>query len=236
MKKLFGIIIAIMMVFALVACGEKANENNKPQQNAPAENTNTGSQPTETATPVENNTPANNTQGGVTANNGTITLSKADVAIVVNGTSVKMPYNLKELEAAGVPADESRAQIELKAGDMFSANLYLDENEDYLLIPAYQNKGEASVKITEAEAEEITMTSYASSPADQGVSILGVTFGMTKSDLKARLGEPSLDEDNQLEWHVEVPDMAYEGTLSINVAGDGDDAVVSQVRLSVVAK
>ena len=50
-----------------------------------------------------------------------------------------MPYRLGELEAAGVPEDESRKEIELAPGDFFSVNLYLDENEDYVISPAYYN-------------------------------------------------------------------------------------------------
>lgn len=236
MKKFLGMMIAIVMVLALVACGEKPTDNSALQQN-------TGSNQAEgnnssVVTPAENNTstapaPA---EGITNAKDGTLTLSKADLVVVVNGTSVPMPYKLKDLEAAGVPADESRDAIELGADDFFTANLYLDDNEDYLLIPSYHNGGDSAISITEAEAEEISMTTYADNPVDQGVSIFGVPFGMTKANLKALLGEPMLDEGNHFEWHLELPDMAYEGTLSVYVTGDSDDAGVSQINLSVLAK
>ena len=80
------------------------------------------------------------------------------------------------------------------------------------------------------------MTSYAGSPVDNGVSILGVSFGMTKAELKTLLGEPSLDDGSSLEWHIEIPEMAYEGTLTIYLTSDSDDAVVSQVDLTVSEK
>jgi len=147
-----------------------------------------------------------------------------------------MPYRLGELEAAGVPADESRSEIQLGVGDIFSANLYLDENEDYLLIPAYYNGGDSAISITEAEAEEITMMTYADEPKDQGVSILGVSFGMPRSEVKALLGEQSYGDGGYLEWHIEVPDINYEGTLSMYFTGDADDAGASQITLTVFQK
>jgi len=160
----------------------------------------------------------------------------ANIAVEINGASVPMPYNLKALEAAGVPADEARSEIELAAGDFFSANLYLDENEDYLLIPAYYNGSDASVSITEAEAEEITMTTYADEPEDQGVSILGVKFGMARSEVFALLGEPDYNDGDYCEWHIELPEDNYEGTLSMYFTGDADDAGASQVDLTVFPK
>ena len=224
MKKCIALALAALMLLALAACGgTPANPQNDAAGDPPVSDS---SEKTDT----------NSSAGPAAAKDGTLTLSKADIAVVVNGTSVPMPYNLKALEAAGVPADESRSGIELGAGDFFSANLYLDENEDYLLIPAYYNGGESSVSITEAEAEEITMTTYADEPEDQGVSILGVSFGMARSEVKALLGEPLTDSGDYLEWHVEVPDMSYEGTLFIYVTADADDAGVSQVDLTVFEK
>ncbi len=224
MKKIFLVLFAVIMMIALVACGEK-NDENVTSTNIDA-NTNTVSENTEPIT----------SKGITPANNGTLTISKDDLAVVVNGTSVKMPYKLKELEAAGVPADESRNEIKLDVGGIFSANLYLDDNEDYLLIPAYQNKGDAEINILDAEAEEITMTTYADNPADQGVSIFGIPFGMARKDVKNLLGEPKLDDGSYFEWHLEIPDMSYEGTLSLYVTEDADDAGVSQINLTVFAK
>ncbi|MBQ9535753.1 MAG: hypothetical protein IJU78_07920 [Clostridia bacterium] len=239
MKKLFALLLTAVMLLSLAACGEKTNGGDAPQQNSET----TPTESNNPSAPAENNTtepsaPAQQgTSGGLApAKDGTLTLSKADIAVVVNGTSVPMPYNLKALEAAGVPADEDRSEIKLGAGDFFSANLYLDENRDYLLIPAYYNGGDSAISITDAEAEEIAMMTYADAPADQGVSILGVPFGMARSEVKALLGEPSHDDGDYLEWHIELPDMNYEGTLSMYVTGNADDAGVSQINLTVFAK
>ena len=232
MKKIFEIMIATVMVFALVACGEKPSDRGNETSDSAQSSNSSAAIPVETSTPVQSSA----SEGITSAKNGTLTLSKADIAIVLNGTSVPMPYKLKELEAAGLPADESRNEIELGAGDFFQANLYLDDNEDYALIPAYYNEGDSAINITEAGAEEITMTSYADNPVDQGVSILGVPFGMPRNKVKALLGEPILDEGDYFEWHLELPDMGYEGTLSIDVTEDSDDAVVSQINLNVFEK
>lgn len=86
------------------------------------------------------------------AENGILTIDLENAAIVVNGTSVPMPYRLGELESAGVPTDESRKEIELAAGDFFSANLFLDENEDYVISPAYYNGGDDTINIADAQA------------------------------------------------------------------------------------
>ncbi|MBR1690654.1 MAG: hypothetical protein IJ713_07765 [Oscillibacter sp.] len=233
-EKMFAIIIAVVMALTLAACGGGNSGSNAPQQN-------TTSNPVESSspeTPAANNTPAPSepvqepvqqtaSSEIAPATDGTLTISAADVAVVVNGTSVPMPYHLKALEAAGVPTDESRSEIELGAGDFFSANLYLDENEDYLLIPAYYNGGDSVVNITDAEAEEITMTTYADEPKDQGVSIFGISFGMPRSEVKALIGEPDYDGGDYCEWHIEVPEIAYEGTLSMYFTEDADDAGVS---------
>ena len=231
MKKLLGIIAATTMALSLVACGESKEANNE-QTSTEVSNNSSATTSVETTTAPEDTA---STQTGF-SQGGTITLNKSDIAVVVNGTSVPMPYRLADLESAGVPADESRSQINIGAGDIFSANLSLDENGDYLLIPAYQNKGDASINITEAEAEDITMTTYADVPEDQGVSILGVPFGMTKSELKAKLGEPAVDDGDYFEWHLEIPEMSYEGTLFVYVTSDADDAGVSQVNMTVFEK
>lgn len=227
MKKLFGIMVVTMMVLALVACGEKANEGEKLQDSA-----STSSETSSSSLTLQ----SSSSEAVSSAKDGTLTIKKADVAVVVNGTSVPMPYKLKDLEAAGVPADETRDGKELAVGDIFSANIYLDENEDYVLIPAYNNIGNNAVSMMEAEAEEITMTTYADNPVDQGVSILGVSFGMAKSSVIALLGTPSSDDGSYAEWHIEIPEMNYEGTLSMYFTNDADDAGVSQVNLNVFAK
>ena len=232
MKKLFGVIFAIMMVLALVACGEKTNEGAKQQES-------TNNTEISSSSSTENNSltsQSSSSEGVSPAKDGTLTIKKADVAVVVNGTSVPMPYKLKDLEAAGIPADETRDGKELAVGDIFSANIYLDEKEDYVLIPAYNNTGDTAVSIMDAEAEEITMTTYADAPVDQGVSILGVSFGMAKSSVIALLGTPTSDDGSYADWHIEIPEMNYEGTLSMYFTNDADDAGVSQVNLTVFEK
>ncbi|MBE7009047.1 MAG: hypothetical protein E7422_07935 [Ruminococcaceae bacterium] len=243
MKKYFAMLLAAIMLLALAGCGGKTDEGTASQQTAPAASSSAAapaasSEPAPAASAESTPAPAEQSaSGGIApASNGTLTVSKADIAVVVNGTSVPMPYSLKALESAGVPADADRDGIQLNAGDFFSANLYLDENEDYLLIPAYYNGGDSAVSIMDAEAEEITMTTYADAPQDQGVSIFGVSFGMSRSEVKALLGEPSNDSGDYVEWHIEVPDIAYEGTLSMYFTEDSDSAGVSQVDLTVFSK
>ena len=245
-KKNLAMILTTVMVLTLAACGQKAQEGPASQEQSVT------TSPAENNTPVEKSDTNNDTEDSTTAStasaqqsesskiapaaDGTLTISANNIAVVVNGTSVAMPYNLKALEAAGVPAEESRSEIELGSGDFFSLNLYLDENEDYLLIPAYYNGGDSSINITEAEAEEITMTTYADEPEDQNVTILGVAFGMPRNEVKALLGEPVYDDGDYCEWHIEVPDIAYEGTLSMYFTADADEAGVSQVDLIVFEK
>ena len=228
MKKILALILAVIMVLSLAACGEKPQSSTAPQEEPASAESSEGSAETPEQPTVSG--------GFAPATDGTITISKADVAIVINGTAVLMPYKLADLEAAGVPADESRSSIELGAGDIFSANLYLDENEDYLLIPAYYNGGDSSISIMDAEAEEITMTTYSDTPEDQGVSLLGVSFGMPRSEVVSLLGTPTYETGDYYEWHVEVPDMAYEGTVFMYFTEDADDAGVSQIDLTVFEK
>ena len=205
MKKLLTIILAGLMVFSLAACGGADN-------------------------PVSQGTPAEIKP----AENGILTIDLENAAIVVNGTAVSMPYSLGELESAGVPTDESRKEIELAAGDFFSPNLFLDENEDYLISPAYYNGGDDTINIADAQAEQITMITYSGEPVDQGVSLLGVTFGMTKSDVLAKFGEPMYDDGDNVQWQVAVSDAGYEGSFSIYFTDDADNAGASQVDLSLI--
>lgn len=215
MKKLLSIILVVLMLFTLVACG---GENETSQDNAGE------------IDPV----PQGEQAKIEPAKNGVLTIAIENAAIVVNETAVSMPYSLGELEAAGVPADESRREIELAAGDFYSINLFLDENEDYLICPAYYNGGEDTINIADAQAEEITMVTYSSEPVDQGVSILDVTFGMAKSDVKAMLGEPMYDNGDYFEWEVTVSDAGYKGNFSIYFTDDADNAGASQIDLTLI--
>ena len=116
MKKMIAFLLAAVMLLSLAACGG----GDKPA------NSESGTTPSGTGETTGNATEAEIKP----AESGVLTISLGNATIVVNGTAVPMPYRLGELEAAGVPEDESRKVIELAPGDFFSANLYLDENED----------------------------------------------------------------------------------------------------------
>ena len=226
MKKMIAFLLAAVMLLSLTACGGE----DKPANSEPG---------TSTGETTDNSTEKDSASQGEPAEikpaeDGVLKIGIGDAAIVVNGTAVAMPYRLGELEAAGVPGDESRKEIELAPGDFFSANLYLDENEDYVISPAYYNGGDDTIKITDAQAEEITMFTYSGEPADQGVSILGVTFGMKKSDVRAMLGEPMYDNGNSFEWEVTVSDAGYKGSFTIYFIEDTDTAGASQIDLSLI--
>ena len=220
MKKMIAFLLAAVMLLSLTACGG----GDKPA-NSESGTTSSGT----------GETTGNATEAEIKpAENGVLTISLGNATIAVNGTAVPMPYRLGELEAAGVPEDESRKVIELAPGDFFSANLYLDENEDYVISPAYYNGGDDTINIADAQAEEITMITYSGEPVDQGVSLLGVTFGMAKSDVRAMLGEPMYDNGDYFEWQVAVSDAGYEGSFSIYFTEDADDAGASQIDLSLI--
>ena len=226
MKKMIAFLLAAVMLLSLTACGG----GDKPANSEPG---------TSTGETTDNSTEKDSASQGEPAEikpaeDGVLKIGIGDAAIVVNGTAVAMPYRLGELEAAGVPGDESRKEIELAPGDFFSANLYLDENEDYVISPAYYNGGDDTIKITDAQAEEITMFTYSGEPADQGVSILGVTFGMKKSDVRAMLGEPMYDNGNSFEWEVTVSDAGYKGSFTIYFTDNADTAGASQIDLSLI--
>ena len=220
MKKIIAFLLAAVMLLALAACGG----GDKPEN------------PAGTGETTDNSTDKDSApQGEIKpAEDGVLTISLGNATIVVNGTAVPMPYRLGELEAAGVPEDESRKEIELAPGDFFTANLYLDENEDYVISPAYYNGGDDTINIADAQAEEITMITYSGEPVDQGVSLLGVTFGMAKSDVRAMLGEPMYDNGDYFEWQVAVPDAGYEGSFSIYFTDDADTAGASQIDLTLI--
>ena len=226
MKKMIAFLLAAVMLLSLTACGG----GDKPANSEPG---------TSTGETTDNSTEKDSAPQGAPAEikpaeDGVLKIGIGNAAIVVNGTAVAMPYRLGELEAAGVPGDESRKEIELAPGDFFSANLYLDENEDYVISPAYYNGGDDTIKITDAQAEEITMITYSGEPADQGVSLLGVTFGMKKSDVRAMLGEPMYDNGNSFEWEVTVSDAGYKGSFTIYFTEDADTAGASQIDLSLI--
>lgn len=228
MKKIIAFLLAAVMLLSLTACGG----GDKPENSEPG--TTSGTSET-----TDNSTEKGSEPQGASAEikpavDGILTIDIGKAAIVVNKTAVPMPYRLGELEAAGVPGDESRKEIELAPGDFFSANLFLDENEDYLINPAYYNGDDDTINLADAEAEQITMITYSGEPVDQGVSLFGVTFGMTKSDVRAMLGEPMYDNGDSFEWEVTVSDAGYKGSFTIYFTDDADTAGASQIDLSLI--
>lgn len=229
MKKFLVMILATAMLLSLGACGGDKSDNNDTGKTSSTQDSDAEKAPVSQEKEAENK-PVKEEESMI-AKNGEITLSCEKIAVVVNGKAVPMPYNLVELENAGVPVNEMFREDELASGDSFGINLYLDENDDYLLIPDYYNAGDDTVILTEAEAKTITMVTYDSNPVDQGVSLLGVTFGMSKSDVKKMLGEPMNDDGDYCDWQIVVTDADYIGNLSIYFTGDTDDAGACEIRL-----
>ena len=134
-----------MMLMSLTACGG----GDKPANSEPT----TIPSGTSDNTTVKGSEPQGASAEIKSVVDGVLTIDIGNAAIVINETAVPMPYRLGELEAAGVPGDESRKEIELAPGDFFTANLFLDENEDYLISPAYYNGENDTIKIADAKAE-----------------------------------------------------------------------------------
>ena len=230
MKKWIALVLAAVMLLALAACGGTAGTEAPAQPETAAENAAPAAEAKPEQAP-EAAAPA--AQEIAPADNGVLKLAAEKVAIVIKGKAVAMPYSFAELKAAGVPADDSIGEISLGAGDIFSPNLFLDESENYVIIPAYNNTTENATTIAGASAKEITMATYASEPKDQDVSILGVKFGMTRSEVKALLGAPAYEEGEAMQWSVELTDAAQTGNLSVIFTSAAEDAVVMQAVISV---
>lgn len=230
-KKIIAYMLTAVMLMSLTACGGGDKPANSEPTTIPS-----GTSDTTDNTMEKGSEPQGASAEIKPAEDGVLTIDIGNAAIVVNETAVPMPYRLGELEAAGIPGDESRKEIELAPGDFFTANLFLDENEDYLISPAYYNGENDTIKIADAKAEQITMITYSGEPVDQGVSLFGVTFGMTKSAVKAMLGEPMSDNGDYFEWQVAVSDAGYEGSFSIYFTDDADTAGASQIDLSLIEK
>ena len=239
MKRVFAMILAAVMVLSLAACGGEApkptdaptatptNAPTAAPTNAPtAEPT---EEPTDAPTEPQNGDPASVEK----AVDGMLTLSTANLAIVVNGNTVAMPYRMSDIISAGVTVDDYIKEIELAAGDFFSPNLFVDEDWNYGISPSYYNESEDTISITQAQAQGISMFTYEETPVDQNISILGVKFGMTKADVINLLGEPMWSEDDYCEWQVTVSDAELEGNFTIYFVSDADDAGISTVSLSV---
>ena len=102
------------------------------------------------------------------------------------------------------------------------------------MLPYFYNDSEEALPITEVDAEEISMATYAEAPVDQNVSLLGVKFGMTKAEVTDLLGAPSWEDGDYWEWEVAMEDSNYEGHFTIYFNTDAEDAVVSQADLDIV--
>ena len=90
------------MLLSLTACGG----GDKPA------NSESGTTPSGTGETTGNATEKDSAPQGAPAEikpaeDGVLTIGLGNASIVVNGTVVPMPYRLGELEAAGVPEDES---------------------------------------------------------------------------------------------------------------------------------
>ncbi len=230
MKQLICLILAVLLVLSLTACGAK-KDGNAPAQ---TQNTSEGSAPAAPGGSQESTSAPAEPVEAEKAVDGVLTIRAADAAIVVNGTVVPKPYRLADLEAAGVPVDGSKKEINLSAGDFFVPNLYLDEEKDYLIIPSYYNGSDQSIKAADAGAGEITMSTYSSDPVDQKVSILGIAFGMLKNDVVELLGDPDWEEWDGMGWQVKSPETSEKGSLEIYFTSDVENGKVIQVMLSLV--
>ncbi len=215
MKKIVAFLLTAVMLLSLTACGG-------------------GDNPADTGDKEQGGGSNASTSPSVgKATDGTLELSTANLAIMINGKTVSIPYYLNEIFDAGIPVNEAIKETELGAGDFFSPNIFIDEAENYVISPVYYNESDSTISITEAKAEEISMYTYAETSEDQNVSILGIKFGMTKAEVKNILGDPMLDEGDIFEWLVTVSDDALEGNFRISFVSDSDDAAISMVDLSV---
>ena len=230
MKKLLCIILAMVMLLSLAACGADDKKTDTPAgKTTPAGTTPAGDKADE-----GNDNPGGSDPGSVEkAVDGTLKLSTANLAIDINGTAVAMPYAMTDIIAAGVSVDEYIQQIELSAGDYFTPNLFVDADWNYGISPNYYNGSDKTVSITEAKAESIGMFTYEEAPKDQNISILGIKFGMTKAEVISLLGEPMWNEADEFQWLVSVSDGNWEGNFIVTFASEAEDATVSEVNLSV---
>ena len=239
MKKFIALLLVLALVLSLAACGGEAPKptdaptaapTNAPTDaptNAPTDAST--EEPTAAPTEPQNDDPASVEK----AVDGMLTLSTANLAIVVNGNTVAMPYRLSDIISAGITVEDFIQEMELAAGDFFNPNIFIDEDWDYGISPSYYNDSDDTISITNAQAKEISMFTYKETPEDQNVSILGVKFGMTKADVINLLGEPMWSEDDYCEWQVSVSDAELEGNFTIYFVSDADDAGISTVSLSV---
>ena len=227
MKKMMKMLLVAAMSFTLLglsACGSDSDSTTQTPTTTERE------QETETEIVLEPNDIGSDV---AKASEGVLELKMSDVKIIMNGKSIARPFAFGEIVAAGIQNADTLSEIELFPDEFYSAYAFLDEMEDYVVIPSYYNGTEEALPIAEAEADGIGMVSYAEYPEDQNVSILGVKFGMTKAEVIDILGEPSWKDGTYYEWIVAMDDSDYEGYFTIYFNSDADDAVVSQADLDI---
>ena len=240
MKKLLSIVLAAFMVFSLVACAGETSKPTDPSIKptdpsiAPTDPSIAPTDPTINPTDPPSEAPTKPDSSSVEkAVDGTLNLSTANLAIVINDNTVAMPYQLKDIINAGISVEDFVQEIELSAGDYFTPNIFIDEDWNYGISPNYYNESDETVSITEAKAQAIGMFTYEDTPEDQNVSILGIKFAMTKAEVISILGDPMWNDGDEFQWLVSVSDGNLEGNYTVSFVSDAEDAIVSAVNLSV---
>lgn len=234
MKKILAMLLAVLLLLSLAACAGDAPKPTDPPAKPTDPPTAPPTKPTDPPTDPPTEAPTKPDPASVgKAVDGMLTLSTANLAIVINGNVVPMPYRLSDIISAGIAVEDFIQEMELGPGDFFNPNIFVDEDCNYGISPSYYNESDDTISITNAQAREISMFTYEDTPEDRNVSILGVKFGMTKADVINLLGEPMWSEDDYCEWQVSVPDGNLEGNFMIYFVSDADDAGISTVALSV---
>lgn len=226
MKKLFTLFLTLCMAIVLVGCGGKGDDNNKPTNDNQQEQ---GGEQANQNDETNNETKLDIKQLG----NGELEVSEEDMTITYKGKEIAYPYNVAGIEAAGITIDSSSKDIKLGAGDYFVLNVYLDENEDYVLNPDLYNEAEEEVSIMDAKATSIRYTTYKSDPVDQGITMMGVKLGMTRAEVKALLGDPKEDYGNEYQYTLKTDSEWVEGNLNVVFVSDADDALVFDIYLGL---
>lgn len=228
MKKFLALCLALCMAFVLVGCGGSGDTSKTPVNDDVQEEN--GGQSNEAGNETNNDDVKLEIEqlGG-----GDLKVTEDDMAFTYNGKSVAYPYDVAGMEAAGLPIDASSKEIKLASGDYFVLNVYLDENEDYILNPDLYNESEEEASIMDAKATSIRYTTYLSEPVDQGITMMGVKLGMTRAEVRALLGDPKFDEGTEYQYGLKTDDVWTEGSLNVSFVSDADDALVYDIYLGL---